>query len=264
MINPTVTITMGDMAENHVGMEQIGTMVSKGNGFNYNDLVEIQTNFESIGANTTIINLIDYLPEGLQLNNVDAYLLVIHGGVDKIFELETNNELNKQMMLTEQIGLDVDKQAYMYGRVVNKKARWNLCFDVNGSEPDYENSKGRIVSWMEMPITNVIYQNLEKYFGPKANDLKGEANYYYDISKCGIGYHGDGERRKVIGIRLGQSMPIHFHWYYKSKPIGTHFNIELNDGDIYVMSEKTVGTDWKTKNVPTLRHATGCAKYTDI
>ena len=30
------------------------------------------------------------------------------------------------------------------------------------------------------------------------------------------------------------------------------------------MSEKSVGTDWKKKNIYTLRHATGSDKYTTI
>ena len=30
------------------------------------------------------------------------------------------------------------------------------------------------------------------------------------------------------------------------------------------MSEKAVGTDWKRKKFPTLRHAAGCEKYTKI
>jgi hypothetical protein len=30
------------------------------------------------------------------------------------------------------------------------------------------------------------------------------------------------------------------------------------------MSEKAVGFDWLKKNTPTLRHATGCDKYTTI
>jgi hypothetical protein len=38
----------------------------------------------------------------------------------------------------------------------------------------------------------------------------------------------------------------------------------LDDGDIYVMSEKAVGTDWKKKVIYTLRHSTGCAKFTTI
>jgi hypothetical protein len=38
----------------------------------------------------------------------------------------------------------------------------------------------------------------------------------------------------------------------------------MNPGDVYIMSEKTVGTDWKKKTIPTLRHATGCAKFTTL
>lgn len=30
------------------------------------------------------------------------------------------------------------------------------------------------------------------------------------------------------------------------------------------MSEKAVGSDWKKKNIATLRHATGCEKFTKI
>ena len=51
------------------------------------------------------------------------------------------------------------------------------------------------------------------WFGPKATHLKGEANYYYDIAKCGIGYHGDSERRKVVAVRLGAALPLYFQWY---------------------------------------------------
>ena len=37
--------------------------------------------------------------------------------------------------------------------------------------------------------------------------LNGEANYYYDISKCGIGYHGDGERRNSFWIMEARCNP---------------------------------------------------------
>jgi hypothetical protein len=43
---------------------------------------------------------------------------------------------------------------------------------------------------------------------------------YYDVSKCGIGFHGDAERIKVIAIRLGESMPLHYQWFQNSKPVG--------------------------------------------
>ncbi len=38
----------------------------------------------------------------------------------------------------------------------------------------------------------------------------------------------------------------------------------VDGGDIYVMSEKAVGTDWHMKKIFTLRHATGCAQFTTI
>jgi hypothetical protein len=40
--------------------------------------------------------------------------------------------------------------------------------------------------------------------------------------------------------------------------------IELAHGDMYAMSEKAVGFDWKKKKIFTLRHATGCDRFTKI
>ena len=57
---------------------------------------------------------------------------------------------------------------------------------------------------------------------------------------------------------------MHYQWFLNSKPIGKRIKFELNDGDIYFMSKKAVGTDWKRKLIPTLRHAAGCKKYLSI
>jgi hypothetical protein len=40
--NSTITLTFGDQAENHVGMQQLGEMVSAGHGFQISDLEAIQ------------------------------------------------------------------------------------------------------------------------------------------------------------------------------------------------------------------------------
>ena len=58
------------------------------------------------------------------------------------------------------------------------------------------------------------------------------------INKCGIGWHGDGERRKVIGVRLGETIPLAYLWYKNNKPLGKKIVINLNHGDLYIMSEK--------------------------
>lgn len=250
----TITLTFGDQAENHVGMEKLGKMVESGMGFHLDDLEAIKLRFEEIGVTTVLHHLGD-----------NAYLLVLQNAVDAL--LQRNDEeipRTQADLFQEQAALNVDKHAFMYGRVVEKSARWNLCFDEEGQEPDYQHGKGRIISYADAPIMALVLSQFEEMFGPKAANLKGEGNYYYDVDKCGIGYHGDAERRKVIAIRLGAPNPIHYQWYQEGLPIREHMVFPLNGGDIYVMSEKTVGTDWRKKKIPTLRHAVGCAKYTAL
>jgi len=261
--NSIATLTLGDSAENHAGMEKIGTMVNKGEGHNLHDLILIKDNLAQIGIECEIIRLdlnqrydeIDFnmpVPE-------DAYILIIKNGVNAL--LRDVSEYNLNMVFQEQCNLEHDKLAWMKGRVVNKHKRWNLCFDDYNRDPDYENKMGRIVDYNDVPITKLLISQIYRYFGDKSQNLKGEGNYYYDVSKCGIGFHGDTERRKVIGIRFGtdglESTPLYYQWFYHSNPLGERITIPLNAGDIYVMSEKAVGQDWRKKNIPTLRHATG-------
>jgi len=249
-----ITLTFGDMAENHVGMEKIGKLVKKGEGFQVAELDEIAENL----ANTFDLNC-EIFPLNIDgRDQEEAALLVIRDGVNRIL----NSSEAHSNLFQEQANLEVDKRAFMYGRVVNKHARWNLCFDDVGHEPDYENGKGRVIAYDNIPLTKTLLDNLVKVIGKKAHGLKGEGNYYYDTKKCGIGFHGDSERRKVIAVRLGASLPIHYQWYRDSEPIGERIKVELNGGDIYIMSEKAVGTDWKLKRIDTLRHATGCDKFT--
>ena len=48
----------------------------------------------------------------------------------------------------------------MYGRVVNKKARYNLCFGDVNQKPNYEEGKGTIIEWKEVPIMSLIRRKL--------------------------------------------------------------------------------------------------------
>ena len=260
-----VTITFGDQAENHAGMEKLGMLVEEGQGFNLEDLHNIKIKMEEMGSKCELIKLelLDEVDNSV-IKTDDGYILVIRDGVNKL--LENCSDLTHEKMLEEHIGLDVDKHAWMRGRVVNKHARWNLCFDNESRAPDYENQKGRIVGYDVVPVTKMLLNQIVNYFGPKAANLKGEGNYYYDKSKCGIGFHGDSERRKVVGVRLGhgESTPLHYQWFKNGEAVGKRMVLELNGGDIYVMNEKAAGTDWKRRTVYTLRHATGCEKYTKI
>lgn len=252
-LNQTITITFGDQAENHRGMEIIGERADE--GFNLKDFVKAKAKFEKLlgpetEARVKIIHLNDYLPK--EIEGDDAYLMIIRGGLDLILN-ETG--FNTDTFYKEQLGLEWDTQAFMYGRVVNKKARYNLCYNKEGQDPDYECKKGRVIAYKDIPSLEKTKELLEKFFGSKAENLVAEGNYYYDLEKTFIFYHGDSERKKVIGVRLGSTFPLYFRWHLRSEPIGELFRTELHHGDVYLMSEKTVGYDWKVRNIPTLRHA---------
>ena len=260
-----ITLTFGDAAENHVGMEKIGNTLKPGQGFDLSDLEKMRKNMKSLGVNCMFVNLTESLEDIPSLpSKPEAYVLVMKGAVNKILEA-AGKGLTQNDMFDEQTSLLYDKYAYMYGRVVQKVARWNLCFDDKSRSPDYDNGKGRIIGYNEVPLMKKVKEQFPYLFGEKADDLKVESNYYYDHTKCGIGWHGDSERVKVIAMRLGHySTPIHFQWYYRGKSIGKRISIPLDPGDIYVMTEKAVGTDWRKKVIPTLRHATGCDKFLRI
>ena len=187
---------------------------------------------------------------------------MVKKGADCLLE---GSKANGRDLFEELAKLEWDSKAFMYGRVVSKHARHNLCFDEEAQQPDYESGKGRVIPWKEAPLLKDLREQLSTYL-PQGSELTAEGNYSYDVNKCGIGFHGDAERKRVIAIRLcsGKCYPLHYQWFHKGKPVGKRVLVELEDRDLYVMSEKAVGWDWKKKLVPTLRHATGVDKYTKI
>lgn len=247
-INEVITLTVGDCAENHVHNQRLGQPLSEGQGFQRSDLEEIE---KKVNGAVMVSLSSGELP--------DACVLVIRNGINGLM-----GDGWKDLMYEEQRGLEWDKKVKMYGRVVNKHARYNLCYDTEAQEPSYEEGKGRIIALSTIPRTKALLEELGKRVGPKFENLKMEGNRYYS-DKCGIGYHGDSERVRVCGIRLGTvGTPIHFQWFREGEPVGDRITIPLEAGDIYFMSEKAVGNDWKRKKIYTLRHAVGADKYTVI
>ena len=266
-----LTITFGEVAENGPGMEKIGKIKEK--GFTKEDLDSAQKLFTEKGCVTELIDLC--VESEIERRITPAYLLVIRDVATAFNTVE--KPISKDSILQEQLNIGgslidtVDKEAKMRGIVKNKRARYNLCYTDYDQEPDYYNKKGRIVSFSKLPELNNIREQLSDFLGDKAHKLNAELNLYYDTNKCGIGFHGDSERKRVVGLRLGRSIPLHFQWTHKDTrgkrsnptPVGRRISIELNHGDMYIMSEKATGWDWRKKRRFTLRHAAGCDKYTD-
>jgi len=251
----SITITLGEQSENHVGMTKQGNGLSKG-GFNYEDLNTIKNKLNEKNIDCDIYNLNSYINDFNEITTDQAYVLIIRNGVQKIADI------NSQDMYNEQLSYEWDKK-YWDGRrqkVLNKRARYNVCYGLESKPANYENKQGTIISYQSVPLINKWRNEVSKLLGHKTYNLEAEGNYYYDTKKCGIGYHGDSERKKVIACCLGESKPLHWRWYYKSKQLGEDIKFIINCGDMYIMSEKASGFDWKLRNKKTLRHASG-TKY---
>ena len=246
----TITLTFGDCAENHRGMQAIGGMAES--GLSGADLEMAKEWFEKKGKVCEMIDLRSLLPEGDREKAGEAFLLIVKDGCDAV--------VDKVALTVEQNTLERDTKAFMYGRVVNKKARHNLCFSDFDQVADYEKKKGTVVLFEKLPVLAAIRSVLPEICGKKVENLQCEANYYYDVKKTYIGFHGDTERRIVVAFRLGAAFPIHYQWFKESKPVGVLLTKMLNGGDVYFMSEKAVGFDWKKKKIYTLRHAAGAEK----
>jgi hypothetical protein len=251
----TYTITFGDQAENHKGMQILSSESHVDRGFTLEDLQLAKEFFAKRGLQATIYDL----RESGELQDKDvpaAYVLVAKNGLSALMDPDE--------FYREQASLEKDSKAFMYGRVVQKHARHNLCFGEQDQEPDYAQGKGRIIRFSNLPHLALTRLALPEIFGDKANKLVAEGNYYFDPKKCGIGYHGDSERRVVVGIRLGQSMDLCYQWYQGGKPKGPNMKLSLDHGDVYAMCEKATGRDWKKRTIYTLRHAAGASKFTKI
>lgn len=232
--NETFTLTFGEIAENHVGMEQIGK--GRRQGFTLVDFEEIKKRLPQAE--------IVYLDKSL-----DAGVLVIRNGV-QLLTGKSPDDLFRELK-----ALKWDTKAKMRGKVVNKHARYNLCFGKNHRDSSFEEGKGTIEVYT--PTMKILRDKLPAVFGPKGEDLECEGNYYFDYRKCGIGYHGDGERGIVIGVRLGATFPLRYYKFHNSKAIEGPWDFSFNHGDMYVMTNKAAGTDWKRRIIPTFRHAAG-------
>jgi len=270
------TITFGDVAENGIGMEQLGQMY--GRGLTVQELQDAQSKFDALGLVTELIDLtqavtdedLDYLrsdagkpkaikkksllPKSMSEVEVDAALLIVRNGVSAFIEDDAVDLLKEEQ---QQINYDARK-LNQYKKEVNSIARHNVCFDDFDQDMNLSQGQGTVVDFSHLPLLSKIRNGLKDYI-PALDDieLKAEGNYYYNRSQCGIGWHGDKERRIVIAVRLGESMDINYQWWYGHTQVGTRVNAILNHGDIYFMSDKAVGYDTGSPSKLTLRHCAG-------
>ena len=251
----TITITFGDVAENHVGNQQINNNANIDKGFSKEQMETFVKLFnDKYGTNGTIHILNNHKDQEY------ASLIHIPNAIEKM-------EINPDDLFKEQTNFTWDSKYYdtRRSKVLNKNARHNICYNNESQEPDYENKKGTIKSWKSVPLLDKVRTNMIDILGHKYSDIVAEGNLYYKPNKCGIGFHGDTERHIVVAIRLGETIPLVYQWYKNGVKYRDSIKfLNIKHGDLYIMSEKAVGRDWKKRGIFTLRHAAGCKKYTGV
>ena len=252
-MDPTITLTFCESGENHVHNQMVGRQIPHGlSASQVRSLAETIEDSELIELNT----LLDDSEKA-----EEACVLVIRGGIDKLIDGSKN-------LLHDLLDLDWDTQYFSrrHGKVVNKHARSNLIFAQDSQRPCYEEGKGTIVAYSEMPVLEKlkdrIYETFIKQHFDEPIELIAEGNCYANNFKQGIGWHGDSERKLVVGVRLGAKMILKFAWFYRSLPASKSHEITLHHGDIYIMSSKAVGSDWNLRSKYTLRHCAGSLFFT--
>lgn len=240
----TITLTFGDYDYN------------RAIGLSFEDLVASSRTLEAEGKKVTIFDLRGALPQELQDQVEPAYLFLAR--CDNFLTLEQADNLYEEV---RQLPFDTKYYDTQRQKVLNKRSRYNICIADYSQEGDCEKGIATVVDFQDLTYVRKLRKRIQTIFGSKAKDLICETNLYYDPKKCGIGFHGDTERRVAVCVRLGATMPLHFQWYFQGQPIGKRIRITLNHGDIYAMSNKTVGHDYRKWDVLTLRHAAGADKY---
>ena len=242
--NSFITHTFSDCVENHDGMQMHGT--KRVVGLSESSLCESAVKFPEMA-----------IVYRFEMNDQKAVVVVFRGGVDYLLGNGGADDL-----FLESKAQQFDTQFFNVRRKVvqNKHGRLNNCYADMSQDADIPQRKGTVIAFDSAPKMKELRAKIPTLLGTETERLYAETNYYKDVRRreVGIGFHGDGERSIVVGVRLGEaSLPIRFQWYHKSKPISEEIPIELHHGDVYAFSHTAVGGDWMCPSKTTLRHGVG-------
>lgn len=146
--------------------------------------------------------------------------------------------------------------------VQNKNARHNFNVADFDQEPQYEKGMGTVVDFKHLPQLSKVRKGLTNLGIPKCENLLAEANVYHS-DNSGIGFHGDSERRMVIGANMGEERIIEWQAFLNTLPIGKRVTVTLRSGDMYFMDEDACGHHWSKSGyrTPHYRHRAGYSTW---
>ena len=299
------SLTCAPGGENNRGMEIIGRMPIKGEGFTANDIEGLGPYFnrlmppimnvsENVSENVNVLNLNALSMDdtiGDLCDEDQARVLILrnwgaepvtskmgkNGWTKKVFKELASRRWDAEYLDPNKYRTEIKdgEEVKVRGKRMNKRARTNLCFvDGREQEPAVFEGKGSIYDLKKMEFLNKGVERLREEIANGLIEIGSktkveinvvEGNRYYNLKNTGIGFHGDTERVVVICISIGcDNYPMRWQWFKDGMPLGKSIDITLNNGDVYIMSEKAVGADWKLRSKYTLRHSAGALKYRSL
>ena len=240
-------ITFGEVSVLHIGGKEYGSGI-RNKGFSITQLENIH---KEISNFSEIIWISDKLPENLQKDN-KACILVIRNN-NTFISNEFADQLYKEQ---ENINYDLKYWDTRRTKTLMKRARLNIVFGELEILHTNDYKQCTVKSFNNLPYLHKFRNSLPIMFGSDAINLSAEGNHYHH-NKSFIGFHGDTERKIVICLSLGKTAILQFNWRLpsSSEHIYSSTDILLNHGDVYIMSEKAVGNDWKKRSKVRVVHS---------
>ena len=188
--------TLSPTAEHHAGMQISGNI----------DHVPIPAStassvaswFESQGYDVTNIDL--SVATGVP---VDGGVLHVKNGASRLCDVDR--------MWDTFIGLPKDSQ-YLDrgGNVRNKHKRSNVNVGPHAESADIERGVGTTVAFSSAPEVSKLLRGLTQFGGGLDQIEVAEGNFYHTPVQCGIGLHGDSERKFAVGVSMGRTRYLEF------------------------------------------------------
>lgn len=175
------TVTFGDRAENHAGMQMIGRAASK--GVSTEQLRAIKARLDALAIPCAMVDLSQLVKDGSKVP--EACVLVIPGGVAALLK----DPAASDEMLAELRSMPKDTKMYDRGKVKTRHSCHNNTMGDFDQAADIANKKGTVCNFKDYPTMDWLRRELTSLLGMSV-PLVGELNHYYDADKCGIGWHG--------------------------------------------------------------------------
>ena len=201
----------------------------------------------------------------------EAGVLIIRNGVTVLSsKKKPSAQLYEEQMsqVRNYDGIYFDK-----GKTLVKRAFKTMQFgsEARTASPDY--SQATVTAFDAVPVLQKMGNLLQRLLGFDASSFSARSNRYHTDRlepaddggkmKCvsGMGWHGD-ERTDLPSqsacLCLGEPGILSFVWRFpghtKNCPTSI-VSFDVNDGDIYILSDKATGFDWRSRSLLRVVHS---------